>query len=103
MDSISEKEVQNAIETLMQHRDNKMTVVMVAHRLSTVQNCDIIFVMKDGVVIEQGDHASLLKQDGIYAELVETQSLAPAGEEGKVTRKLLSFYQAIQVPSLGFD
>ena len=47
------------------------TSFIVAHRLSTIQEADVILVMKDGNIIEQGDHESLLKQRGFYYELYQ--------------------------------
>ena len=49
------------------------TSFIVAHRLSTIQTADIILVMKDGKVIEQGNHESLLEQGGFYKNLYESQ------------------------------
>ena len=52
---------------------NPRTSFIVAHRLSTIKEADIILVMKDGNIIEQGDHESLLKQNGFYANLYASQ------------------------------
>ena len=49
------------------------TSFIVAHRLSTIQEADLILVMKDGQIIEQGDHNSLLEQGGFYAKLYQSQ------------------------------
>jgi ABC-type multidrug transport system fused ATPase/permease subunit len=49
-------------------------VVIVAHRLETVRDCDRIYVMRAGEVIEAGTHADLVAQDGVYAELVRQQT-----------------------------
>ena len=49
------------------------TSFIVAHRLSTIQDADVILVMKDGHIIEQGDHQSLLAKGGFYAELYNSQ------------------------------
>ena len=68
------------------------TVIIVAHRLSTVKNADKIAVMDQGVVAEEGTHAELLERDGIYAKLVSRQleslsqvnsSASLATEEGR--------------------
>ncbi len=69
IDTRTELKIQNAFAKLMEGR----TSFIVAHRLSTIQEADIILVMKDGNVIEQGDHASLLKQGGFYAQLYNSQ------------------------------
>lgn len=50
------------------------TAVLIAHRLSTVQHCDLVIVMKDGVIIERGTHAQLIKRAGWYAESWKLQS-----------------------------
>ncbi len=69
LDNKSEAVVQQAIDNLMKDR----TVLVIAHRLSTVRNADCIFVINDGVVVEQGSHNELLKNDGAYAALYKTQ------------------------------
>jgi len=74
LDSESEARVQKALANLRSGR----TTVIVAHRLSTVQAADLIVVMDHGAVVEAGTHAELLRQDGLYARLVRTQSLAAA-------------------------
>ena len=69
LDSISENAIQDALEVLMQGR----TSIVIAHRLSTVLKADRILVVKDGVIAEQGSHEELLRRDGTYRELYETQ------------------------------
>ena len=49
------------------------TSFIIAHRLSTIKNADLIIVMKDGKIIEKGNHDELLKQNGFYAELYNSQ------------------------------
>ncbi|HEY8669236.1 MAG TPA: hypothetical protein VIL63_00210, partial [Terriglobales bacterium] len=49
------------------------TVVVIAHRLSTIQRADIIFVVKDGVIVERGNHQELMTLNGLYAELHNLQ------------------------------
>ncbi len=61
--------MQEALENLMQNR----TTLVIAHRLSTIQNADRIYVMRDGRIIEQGSHETLLAQAGHYAELYRLQ------------------------------
>ena len=70
LDTESEKLVQNALEKMMMNR----TSLVIAHRLSTIQKADIIVVMEKGKIIEQGNHATLMAQNGIYRKLVEMQS-----------------------------
>ena len=65
IDTRTEMKIQSAFEKLMKGR----TSFIVAHRLSTVQNADIILVMKDGRIIEKGDHDSLMAKDGFYKKL----------------------------------
>lgn len=69
LDSESEKKVQEAIDRLMRAR----TVFVIAHRLSTVVNADRIIVLKDGQIVESGTHEELLKEDGTYRKLYESQ------------------------------
>ncbi|MDO5424569.1 MAG: ABC transporter ATP-binding protein [Eubacteriales bacterium] len=69
IDTRTELKIQNAFAKLMEGR----TSFIVAHRLSTIREADVILVMKDGRIIEQGDHDSLLKKDGFYAQLYNSQ------------------------------
>ncbi len=69
IDTRTELKIQNAFAKLMEGR----TSFIVAHRLSTIQNADIILVMKDGNIIEQGNHENLLKKGGFYANLYNSQ------------------------------
>lgn len=69
VDTRTEKMVQAAFEKLTRGR----TSFVIAHRLSTIRNADLILVMKDGNIIEQGSHDELLKQNGFYAELYNSQ------------------------------
>ena len=65
LDTISERLVQEAIDSASSNR----TVIIIAHRLSTVRNADKIIVMEDGQVVEEGNHAELLKLGGQYSLL----------------------------------
>lgn len=69
IDTRTELKIQQAFATMMKGR----TSFIVAHRLSTIREADIILVMKDGNIIEQGNHESLLAQDGFYAKLYASQ------------------------------
>ena len=69
LDNKSEAVVQQAIDNLMKDR----TVLVIAHRLSTVRNADMIAVIKDGRIIERGSHKNLLEKEGEYAALYKTQ------------------------------
>ena len=61
--------IQQAMDRLMQGK----TSFVIAHRLSTIRDADLILVVKDGNIIEQGNHETLLKQNGFYAELYNSQ------------------------------
>lgn len=69
IDTRTEIKIQKAFAAMMEGR----TSFIVAHRLSTIQNADVILVMKDGHIIEQGNHETLLRQNGFYAELYNSQ------------------------------
>ena len=69
VDTRTEELVTKAMDKLMKNK----TSFIIAHRLSTIKNADLILVMKDGNIIEQGNHESLLKQDGFYAKLYNSQ------------------------------
>ena len=69
IDTKTEKDIQAVISQLMKGR----TSFVIAHRLSTIRNADLILVMKDGDIVEQGNHDELMKLDGIYANLYNTQ------------------------------
>ena len=70
LDSESERQVQEALEKLMRGR----TSVVIAHRLSTVRNADLIIVLNDGRIVEQGTHADLIANgNGLYKTLTELQ------------------------------
>lgn len=69
VDTRTEMLIQQAMENLMQGR----TAFIIAHRLSTIRNADIILVMKDGAIVEQGNHKELLEANGFYASLYNSQ------------------------------
>ena len=69
MDTESEKLVQEALEHLMKDR----TTIVVAHRLSTIRNADLICVLHEGEMVEKGTHDELLALNGYYRRLVEMQ------------------------------
>jgi ATP-binding cassette subfamily B protein len=69
LDAESETQVQAALERLMQDR----TTLVIAHRLSTVQSCDRLLVLDKGRIVEEGTHARLIEQGGLYARLAKLQ------------------------------
>lgn len=69
VDTRTEQKIQDAMDELMKNR----TSFVIAHRLSTIKNADLILVLKDGDIIESGSHEELLKQNGFYAELYNSQ------------------------------
>ncbi|MDO4345434.1 MAG: ABC transporter ATP-binding protein [Eubacteriales bacterium] len=77
IDTRTEVRIQQAFERMMQGR----TSFVVAHRLSTIRSADVILVMKDGHIIEQGNHTELLKKNGFYAELYYSQWDTQGGKE----------------------
>jgi subfamily B ATP-binding cassette protein MsbA len=70
LDTESEKLVQEALNNLMLNR----TSLIIAHRLSTIQNADIIVVLENGRVVEQGKHLELIQQNGLYRKLIDMQT-----------------------------
>jgi ABC-type multidrug transport system fused ATPase/permease subunit len=69
LDTESERLIQQALSKLMRGR----TTLVIAHRLSTVKDADVIFVLDQGRLVEQGSHAELLARNGVYARLYATQ------------------------------
>ena len=69
VDTRTEERIQKAMDSLMEGR----TSFVIAHRLSTIKNADLILVIKDGDIVEQGTHEQLLAQKGFYADLYESQ------------------------------
>lgn len=69
VDTRTELQIQKAMDTLMQNR----TSFVIAHRLSTIKNADLILVLKDGDIIESGNHEELLAKGGFYADLYNSQ------------------------------
>lgn len=69
VDTRTEEQIQNAMDNLMKGR----TSFVIAHRLSTIKNADIILVMRDGDIVEQGNHDELIEKNGFYAQLYNSQ------------------------------
>jgi subfamily B ATP-binding cassette protein MsbA len=70
LDTESEKLVQDALNNLMKNR----TSLIIAHRLSTIQNADIIVVLENGKIVEQGNHLELIENNGLYRKLIDMQT-----------------------------
>ena len=70
LDTESEKLVQEALNNLMKNR----TSLIIAHRLSTIQSVDHILVLDNGRIVEEGNHAELIEQDGLYKKLIDMQT-----------------------------
>jgi ATP-binding cassette subfamily B protein len=81
LDSISERVVQAALDTASRGR----TTIAIAHRLSTVVNADVIYVIDDGMIVERGTHSELLAQGGAYSNLYSEQVAASAFAPGSAS------------------
>ena len=73
LDNVSESLVQSAIDRMTRDGDTCKTTIIVAHRLQTIRNADMIFVMAKGSIVEQGSHDELMALGEEYAELVRLQ------------------------------
>lgn len=69
VDTRTEVQIQKAMDNLMKGR----TSFIIAHRLSTIRDADLILVMQEGDIVEQGNHEELMKKDGFYAKLYNSQ------------------------------
>ena len=83
LDNKSEKVVQEALDKAREGR----TTIIVAHRLSTIQNANVIVSIQDGRVVEMGTHSELMDKEGLYFELVTAQTIEKEKKESKKTRK----------------
>ncbi|MBQ1422790.1 MAG: ABC transporter ATP-binding protein, partial [Firmicutes bacterium] len=86
LDSISEKKIQEAIEPIIKER----TSILIAHRLSTILAADEILVVKDGEIVERGQHSDLVRQGGVYTELYTTQFQAAGDTVERLREKVAS-------------
>ncbi len=75
LDTESERLVQDALDSVVAER--KHTTIVVAHRLSTIRNADVIFVLNNGTIVEVGTHVELIERQGLYRDLVEAQNASP--------------------------
>ena len=79
LDAVNEQQVREALRRLMEGR----TTLVIAHRLSTVRDADLIVVLDSGRVVEQGVHQTLLARDGLYSRLVQTQLVGASSQPGR--------------------
>ena len=86
LDNKSEKEVQIALDNITK---KNVTTIIIAHRLSTIKNVDLIYVIKDGKIIEKGNHDELFNKNGIYTRLIKEQLEKGVIEERKNKMKIL--------------
>ena len=82
LDTESEKVVQEALEALDKAREGRTTII-VAHRLSTIQNADVIVSLEDGCVAEKGTHAELMEKKGLYYDLVTAQTIVDKDKQSQ--------------------
>ena len=82
LDADAEARIQTALDTLLEGR----TVIMIAHRLSTVKRADLICVLDQGAIVERGTHEELLAHGGVYARLHETQFAVATGTDAEPPR-----------------
>ena len=92
LDSRSEKEVQDAIDKVTKTSSDTRTIMTIAHRLSTIQDCDLILVISDGTLVEQGDHNTLMAKGGRLRFVLQT------GQKSKNMK--MKFSQKTQFRSL---
>ena len=88
LDSESELVVQSAIEKLIVNR----TTIIIAHRLSTIEGANKIFVIDDGRIVEEGNHAELIDRDGIYKNLYKNMDSNQVKTAAVITKKEKSYY-----------
>ena len=90
VDTRTEVLIQKAMDRLMERMDASggRTSFIIAHRLSTIRNADLILVMRDGDIVEQGNHRDLLARDGFYAELYNSQFEHPSQEEDLIVSEM---------------
>jgi len=96
LDTESERLVQSALDNLMEGR----TTIIIAHRLSTVRNADVICVMMNGQIVEQGTHNQLIENNGVYSNLVSKQLAKNEERILKKESKMKESLQRISNPAL---
>ena len=94
LDNKSEKEVQRALDYISQ---KNVTTLIIAHRLSTIKNADVIYALKNGSVIEYGNHETLLKKKGYYYSLVKSQVGQDTTDKSEIiSKKASSVYTLVK-------
>lgn len=93
LDTESERYIQHAIENLMSNR----TTLVIAHRLSTIERADCILVLDHGQLVEQGNHASLLRNNGIYAKLHAMQFRDGTVDETAIPKRTPESIQSVKL------
>jgi len=81
LDNTSERMIQTTLDNISSKMESGLGMVMIAHRLSTVHNCDLIYVLSRGAVVEQGDHETLMEKRGVYYALAVTQQAAEGSQK----------------------
>ena len=93
LDNKSEKEVQRALDHIS---ERNVTTVIIAHRLSTIKNADTIYAIREGQVIESGNHETLLAKKGYYYGLVKSQVGQEEEENNNIINKKSSSFHALE-------
>mmetsp|Transcript_59499 Transcript_59499/g.139248 ORF Transcript_59499/g.139248 Transcript_59499/m.139248 type:complete len:1290 (-) Transcript_59499:79-3948(-) len=87
LDNTSEKMIQGTIDSISANTSDGLGIVSIAHRLSTVRNSDLIYVLSRGTLVEKGDHASLMDKKGTYYALVAAQESSHKADEEEEKEK----------------
>lgn len=87
LDNTSEKMIQSTIDSISAKSSDGLGIVSIAHRLSTVRNCDLIYVLSRGQVVEQGNHNELMDKRGTYYALAASQDAAKSNNDQAETNK----------------
>ncbi|KAI6561474.1 hypothetical protein MCOR03_003855 [Pyricularia oryzae] len=91
-----DSETEKAVQAVFEKTKGSRTMIVVAHRLATVQNADVIFVLGEGKVVEKGNHASLLKKKGVYYQMQGTSNVCPVNA---LDETILAFLDALLSPT----
>ena len=94
-------ETEKAVQAVFERNKKNRTMVVVAHRLATIQNADVIFVLADGRVKEKGDHTSLLRQKGLYYQMVNLILPTTSPSSTKFSTNIPLSYLIVPIAGLG--